>query len=85
MGIEELRSEIDQIDEALIRLIWKRIGIAERIGEAKKQVSLPVHDVERERKVVQRWKSLEPVAIEIMKLSRRVQVTQRQYQKPAPG
>ena len=36
MGLEEYRSEIEEIDEEIIRLIDRRIGISKKIFAAKK-------------------------------------------------
>ena len=36
MGLEEYRSEIEEIDEKIIRLIDRRIGISKKIFAAKK-------------------------------------------------
>ena len=52
MGLKEHRSEIESIDEQIIRLISLRIDISKKIFEAKKAEGLPIVDPERERRVL---------------------------------
>ncbi|MFH1424322.1 MAG: chorismate mutase [archaeon] len=74
MGIKELRSEIDLIDAELIRLIWKRIEVARDIGNIKADSRTAVEDPERESEVLGKWDGLEPVAREVIRLSKKEQV-----------
>jgi len=52
MSIEDLRAEIDDIDEALIRLLNRRARVAVEVGILKRAAELPLCDPERERKVL---------------------------------
>lgn len=52
MGLQEHRSEIERIDEEIIRLINRRIGIAKKIFESKRAEGKPISDPEREKKVL---------------------------------
>ncbi|OPY51854.1 MAG: chorismate mutase [Methanosaeta sp. PtaU1.Bin112] len=52
MGLQEHRSEIERIDEEIIRLINQRIGISKKIFESKKAEGKPISDPEREKKVL---------------------------------
>ena len=52
MGLQEHRSEIEEIDEQIIRLIHRRIGISKKIFEAKRAEGKPISDPEREKKVL---------------------------------
>jgi chorismate mutase len=52
MGLNEHRSEIEKIDEQIIRLIDRRIGISKKIFEAKRAEGKPISDPERERNVL---------------------------------
>lgn len=52
--LENLRKEIDDIDEQLVELIAKRIEIVKKIGEFKKQNNLPVVDKNRFDKVLEK-------------------------------
>ena len=49
MDIQELRGEIDSIDDQLIRLFVQRMAVASRIAEYKKARGLPVLDARREQ------------------------------------
>ena len=52
MGLQEHRSEIERIDEQIIRLIYRRIGISKKIFESKRAEGKPISDPEREKKVL---------------------------------
>jgi chorismate mutase len=52
MRIEDLRTEIDDIDEALIRLLNRRARAAIEVGMLKRTARLPLCDVGREREVL---------------------------------
>lgn len=52
--IDELRSEIDEIDDGLVSLFLQRLAAVKEIGEAKKTLSLSVEDKDRENAVIER-------------------------------
>jgi chorismate mutase len=54
MGLEEHRREIEEIDDKIIRLIDKRIGISKKIFEAKRSEGKPISDPERESLVLRK-------------------------------
>ena len=54
MDIQELRQEIDRVDEELIQLFRRRMAAAAQIAQYKKQHNLPVLDRLREREVLAR-------------------------------
>ena len=54
MTIEELRTEIDRIDNEIVRLYGERMETARKIGEYKREHHLPVLDSERERELLNR-------------------------------
>jgi chorismate mutase len=54
MGLEEHRSEVELIDERIIRLIGQRICLAKKIFEAKSAEGRPIKDPARERQVLGR-------------------------------
>jgi len=62
MNLEELRKEIDKVDEAIVDLLQKRMDISREIGKIKKSKDVPVKDEEREKeilnKVPQKLKSI---------------------------
>ena len=49
MDIKDLRSEIDQIDDELVKLFGQRMEVAARIAEYKKENTLPIFVPARER------------------------------------
>ena len=52
--IDELRSEIDEIDDGLVSLFLQRLAVVKEIGKAKKTHSLSVEDKDRENAVIER-------------------------------
>ena len=54
MDIQELRTQIDRIDNELVRLYRERMETAREIGRYKREHRLPVLDPERERKLLDR-------------------------------
>ena len=54
MDIDELRQEIDNINDKLLGLFERRMEISKEIGRYKKERLLPVKDEERERQVLRR-------------------------------
>jgi monofunctional chorismate mutase len=79
MSIDELRKEINGIDEHLLSLFERRLEIAGKIGRYKKENALPIKDVERERAVLRRMREkakpetaeyVEPLFLSLMEMSR---------------
>lgn len=52
--IEKLREKIIEIDSKLALDFMERMKIVKEIGELKKELSLPICDVEQEKKVIER-------------------------------
>ena len=52
--IDELRSEIDEIDDGLVSLFLQRLAVVKEIGKAKKTHSRSVEDKDRENAVIER-------------------------------
>mgnify|MGYP003312070470 CR=1 FL=1 len=50
--LENLRSQIDQIDGELKQLLLKRLNVVLKIGEVKKQQGIDIQDLTRERAVL---------------------------------
>ena len=48
MDIKDLRVEIDNIDRQLVELFCRRMDIAKKVAQYKKENSLPVLDEKRE-------------------------------------
>jgi hypothetical protein len=49
-----LRHEIDEVDRHILELVAKRLKLAEKIARAKQQLGIPIADVGRERRVIER-------------------------------
>ncbi len=58
MSIDELRDRIDATDRELVRLLAERLKVSRDIGEAKNSAGLPVLDAARERRVLDRIRTL---------------------------
>ena len=54
LDINELRKEINEIDNEMVELFKKRMEVAASIAEYKKEHSLPVLDAARERALLER-------------------------------
>lgn len=52
--VDELRKRIDRIDREILELLARRVEVAKKIGELKREAGLPIADHEREREVVER-------------------------------
>lgn len=57
MEINELREEINKIDDEMLSLFEKRMAVAKKIGEYKKENGLAITDEEREKVVIEKAKS----------------------------
>ena len=55
---EELREQIEAIDEEIIDLIATRMEIADELAKAKKKSGQKYWDEEKEREVIQRYHEL---------------------------
>lgn len=54
MTLDEIRKEIDQIDEALLPLFLKRMECAKKVAAIKKESGQPVFNAEREQAILDR-------------------------------
>ena len=54
MTLEELRTQIDTLDDRLLRLLTERAQLALQVGQVKKRDGKRVFDPERERAVLKR-------------------------------
>jgi chorismate mutase/prephenate dehydratase len=69
-NIKELRREIDELDEQILRFLADRVKVCEAIGSAKKTRGLPVRDLEREKEIYKRVREqaanlgLNPIQVE---------------------
>lgn len=54
MNIDNLRDQIDQLDDQLLEIFNRRASLALRIGEIKKEQQLAVYDPGREQRIFKR-------------------------------
>ena len=52
--ILELRQQIDDLDEEIIQLLKKRMGISKGVGRLKEKLDIPVEDKNRENEIIDR-------------------------------
>jgi len=58
--IDEIRQEIDRIDDELLLIFNRRAGLALKIGEIKKELNLPIYDPTREKRIFEKMKASNP-------------------------
>ncbi|MDR3156634.1 MAG: chorismate mutase [Lactobacillales bacterium] len=58
MNLDEIRKEIDKIDQALAPLIEERVRLVTKIARFKEGTRIPVFDEDRERKVLKNVEKL---------------------------
>ncbi|MBI4990916.1 chorismate mutase [Candidatus Gottesmanbacteria bacterium] len=58
MKLENLRKEIDKIDENLVLLLGRRLDVVKKIAKVKKRDNLPAEDKIREKEVLTKVKQL---------------------------
>ena len=58
MKLEDLRFQIDALDEQLVRTMARRLVLVKQIKKAKKTEGSPVLDKKREKFILQKIKSL---------------------------
>lgn len=88
--LNELRKEIDKIDEELLTLLNKRMEIVRKVGEYKNSSNAPIYRPEREKKIIDRLTKLsesqngllkrddiEAIFLEIFSTSRNLERTER--------
>lgn len=56
--LEDLRKEIDECDNEIIRLLKRRMEISREIGVVKKENNLPLYDEKREQEVMKKLEGM---------------------------
>ena len=56
--LDELRRDIDRVDEVLVRLLNERARCACEVGKLKKELGIEVYQPEREKQVIQHVRSI---------------------------
>jgi|TARA_B100001971_G_scaffold212841_2_gene244099 monofunctional chorismate mutase len=54
--INQYRSEIDRIDQEIMRLLCKRFKVVSKIAKTKKNLGIDIEDVAREEDVLANWR-----------------------------
>lgn len=54
MDIDDIRKQIDELDDHLLQIFNQRAALALRIGEIKKQHQMAVYDPKREERIFAR-------------------------------
>ena len=54
MNIEDLRNQIDSIDDELVRLFVKRMELSKHVANYKKAHNLPIYVPSREHEILQK-------------------------------
>ena len=52
--ILELRQQIDKLDEEIISILKKRMGVSREVGKLKERLDIPVEDKTRENEIIDR-------------------------------
>lgn len=83
--LEQYRKEIDEIDRELLALFERRMDVAVRVANYKKENNLPIYDEERESKIIKKNRdnlknkhydlSARRFFLSVMELSRSLQET----------
>jgi chorismate mutase-like protein len=56
--LDDLRNDIDRVDEVLVRLLNERARVACEIGRIKKELGIEVYQPEREKQVLAHVRSI---------------------------
>ncbi len=84
-SLEDLRRDIDSLDEQLVRLLGQRAELVQRIGHRKADVGIPVFDPGRERDVLERVTAINPGPYDddhIQAIYREVMAASRSLEEP---
>jgi chorismate mutase len=60
LTIDDIRQEIDRIDDELLQIFNRRANLALKIGEIKKELDLPIYDPSREKRIFDKMKAHNP-------------------------
>jgi len=88
MTIDEIRAEIDRLDNELLRIFNQRADFALKIGEIKKGLEIPVYDPAREKNIFLRMKAENPGPLDneaIVRLFERVIDESRRLERIMTG
>ncbi len=87
MNLDQLRDEIDSIDDEILRLLEKRMQIVKSVGDLKHKSGGSIYRPEREQEILQRLKgkkkglisdeAIEAIYLEIFAASRNLELPER--------
>jgi chorismate mutase/prephenate dehydratase len=90
MTLEQLRREIDRIDDRLLDLYNERLKIVQEVGRLKNSTGAPIYRPEREREILERLKrrnreqggllsdeTIEALFLELFAVARNYELTER--------
>src|SRR5262250_2501441 len=60
--LDDLRNDIDRVDEVLVRLLNERARVACEIGQLKKELGVEVYQPEREKQVLAHVRGSDAIA-----------------------
>ena len=74
--LENLRKQIDEIDESIVNLLAKRMKAVKKVGQLKKKQNIPALDSARWQKIIKTkkgyvkkiWKIIHSEALKVEKL-----------------
>ena len=56
--ILELRAQLDNIDKNILQLLEERMDIIHQVGCMKYKLNIPIEDIDREEKIINKLKNL---------------------------
>ena len=87
MSLEEVRKEIDSIDNSLLSLLNKRMEWVQKVGEIKHQTKSVIYRPEREKEILERMyalndgpltkEAIEAIYLEIFAAARNIELPER--------
>ncbi len=87
MSLEELRNQIDSLDNQMLDILNKRMEVVKHVGELKKSTQTVIYRPEREKQIVDRLTSMsdgllnraaiEAIYLEIFAVSRNLELPER--------
>ena len=87
MDIEEIRKQIDRIDDEMVKLYVERMGLSKEIAKEKSKTGKSVSDKSREKEIIFRLSRLAPeeLTLYLKELYETVFFTSRAYQSALIG
>ena len=82
MDLQELRTQIDEIDRSLVALFVRRMALSEQVAAFKKARALPVLDMQRDQEKLQSVAAQAPKELDsdVRSLYERIMELSRQRQ-----